>query len=753
MSDYDFKQLNDKEFEILCADLLSEVEKRRFERFKSGRDSGVDGRFFASNGKEVVLQCKHWIGTPTAQLIRKLATSEKNKITRLMPQRYLLAVSNTLSRSEKVEIVNALLPNVVSQNDIYGQEDINDLLKKNPHVEQRHYKLWLHSASALKHIFNNAIIGRSEFSFNEILQNAKRYVVTNNHSAALKLLDETRVVIITGEPGIGKTTLANHLCINYVAKSYEYVKISDNIYEAESVFDAESKQIFYYDDFLGRNYLEALNGNAASHIVQFISRIRNNKNKRFVLTSRSNILSQGKFLSDTFEHANIKRNEYEVNIGTLSNLDKAHILYNHIWHSSLNNDYVEQIYFEQRYRKIIAHKNFNPRLINFITDATRLETLASDKYWDYVEQSLLNPSQVWDNPFMSQLDDFGRAIVMITVLNGRKISEKTLADAYYRYLAFPENQNFNGLHDFNANINFLTGSFLNRTITSQNDATVDLFNPSIGDYVLRRYAKNLVVLRLGLLSLRTANSILTLRNLKFNNYIALDDARAICTVLADSYYQTKFELIDNIYLVQLCSLCRKFFVNAIDIPSSIQACVLLVLDPDLLSVTDDHVEVMQLALEHEWVSEKEILGIIEKGYKNIVSDDELNLTFVLLSSIKSEKTHSAIISKLLKKHVIESIAENFAEYIDVDSVFSQTEYENSSGAKSMLEDLVSEKLDFYGFDWESNDVDDCMDQYEVSYELSRFHQNAHDESMHDSKVHARFEHYAIDAIGDLFDRG
>lgn len=52
MSDYDFKQLNDKEFEILCADLLGEVEGRRFERFKAGKDAGVDGRFFADEGKE-----------------------------------------------------------------------------------------------------------------------------------------------------------------------------------------------------------------------------------------------------------------------------------------------------------------------------------------------------------------------------------------------------------------------------------------------------------------------------------------------------------------------------------------------------------------------------------------------------------------------------------------------------------------------------------------------------------------------------
>lgn len=46
MSDYDFSTLNDKEFEILATDLLSKRDNVKYERFKPGRDAGVDGRFF-----------------------------------------------------------------------------------------------------------------------------------------------------------------------------------------------------------------------------------------------------------------------------------------------------------------------------------------------------------------------------------------------------------------------------------------------------------------------------------------------------------------------------------------------------------------------------------------------------------------------------------------------------------------------------------------------------------------------------------
>ena len=139
------------------------------------------------------------------------------------------------------------------------------------------------------------------------------------------------------------------------------------------------------------------------------------------------------------EHCNVQKNEYELRIQSLTELDKAQILYNHIWHSDLGNEYIEQLYFDRRYRAIIAHKNFNPRLISYITDATRLETCSADSYWNFIIGSLKNPAQVWDNPFNAQQDDFSRIIILLVVLNGSAIGENVLAEAYHRYLALPEN--------------------------------------------------------------------------------------------------------------------------------------------------------------------------------------------------------------------------------------------------------------------------------------------------------------------------
>jgi adenylate kinase family enzyme len=338
MTDYDFRTLNDKEFEVLATDLLTNRDGHKYERFKPGRDAGVDGRYFKPDGTEVILQCKHWPSSPLERLIKYVQDEELPKIRRLSPARYVLAISHPLSRNDKTRISSALSPYILEPADILGREDLNDLLSANSEVELKHYKLWITSTNVLRHLLNNAILDRSAFALQEIQENAHLYVPTANHDRALERLERLGTVIITGPAGIGKTTLADHLAFHYVAKEFSFIRIADEIREAEAAFLPNEPQLFFFDDFLGRNYLEALSGHEGTHIVQFIKRISRDKKKRFILTSRTTILNQGKILIDVFQNNNLERNEFEVSFESFSEIDKARILYNHIWNSSLEID-------------------------------------------------------------------------------------------------------------------------------------------------------------------------------------------------------------------------------------------------------------------------------------------------------------------------------------------------------------------------------------------------------------------------------
>jgi hypothetical protein len=229
MTDYDFSSLNDKEFEILSTDLLSCHFNCHVERFKVGRDGGVDGRFFAYDGGEVIIQCKHWIKSGLPALLRSINSTEVQKVQKLNPKRYIFVTSLEVSRENKTKIKNLFSPFVLSESDIFGNEDLNGILSKNPVIEQKHYKLWITSTNVLKTILNSAIIGRSKYKLDEIIEESKKYVITENHHKAMAKLEAIHSVIITGSPGVGKTFLANQLCQFYSAKGYEFCFIENSL--------------------------------------------------------------------------------------------------------------------------------------------------------------------------------------------------------------------------------------------------------------------------------------------------------------------------------------------------------------------------------------------------------------------------------------------------------------------------------------------------------------------------------------------
>jgi len=391
MHNYDFRTLNDKEFEAISIDLLSCELGRKIERFKPGKDQGVDGRYFMANESEAIIQCKHYLKSGFKALLKKLKNEELGKVKQLNPEKYIITTSIELSRHQKKEIKEAFKPYIVSDADIYGQEDLNSLLARHPNVEKNHYKLWLTSSTVLMAIMNKAITGRSRHLINEAQADSHKYVETMNHNMALDKIKETHAVILTGEPGIGKTTLAKNLCLYYAGKEFQIISIEDSISEAENIYTEDKHQLFYYDDFLGRNYLTAIDNRADSHIVNFIRRVQKDKTKRFILTSRTNILNQGKRLSDLLGESNIEKNELEVRVENINRKDKAKILYNHIYFSNLSEDFIEEVYLEKRYLSIIDHKNFNPRLIEFITNKDKASGLDSKQYWQYVNLPFLVP--------------------------------------------------------------------------------------------------------------------------------------------------------------------------------------------------------------------------------------------------------------------------------------------------------------------------------------------------------------------------
>ncbi|WKL48986.1 hypothetical protein Q1W71_04185 [Flavobacterium pectinovorum] len=697
--EYDFSKLNDREFETLAASVIEKEVQKKVEIFKSGKDGGVDGRFWIGVEKEGIIQCKHFLETPYPKLISKLKNEESDKVKKLNPGRYIFVTSKKLSRINKQEIKNIFLPYIHNEQDIWGMEDLNAFLskKENQDIVERNYKLWITSTSVLDFLYNNAIKGRSQSTILEIKEKTHKYVITANHSKGLKILEENNVVILTGEPGIGKTTLADNLAVHYMAKGYEFCDIEENISEAENLFRENEKKkiLFYCDDFLGSNMYDAINNKKDSHIIKFINRIRKDKSKKFILTSRTNILNKAYSLSHIFQNLKIRDNEFLLKIENLSSIDKARILYNHIYHSNLPEKFIDIIYQEKRYKEIIKHRNFNPRIIEFITDSSLIGNLEPENYWSYISRSLNKPEIIWADYFQNQTDDCVRALTYLTVFNNGKISEDNLRNSYNLFLNI-HTVNLGDYSDksFEAVRKLATRSLLNRNQIEENKYEYVLFNPSIADFVLSTYSNEIHLICNILKSLDSEVSIDYLHASLISDKINNSNSGRILENLFDYFFERKLEGQDWDFLIALCYLDFfnekinkriELFLNTLinaDHPSGNRLWELLM----ILSEFEPQIKFKNFKFLHNFIDE-------------VYDEDTLKKLFAFVDQYNIEDEDILMQIDVLLKQYLKGIVDS--NDFDIDYSKHLTYYQHPDGYSDHdidingIENEISESLDSY----------------------------------------------------------
>ena len=249
MTDYDFTILQPNEFENLTRDLLQQKEGVFIESFTIGRDGGVDLRFASPKGKEkVIVQAKRY---KNYAKLKSVLSGEAKKVALLKPERYILSTTVGLTPANKTEIQLLFKPYIKATEDILGRDDLNNLLGQYPAVEKQYYKLWLASTTVLESILNKKIENWSALELEETRRDVSLYVMNDSFDRASRILRDNRYVIISGIPGIGKTTLARMLMYNILSNGYEeFVKIN-SMDDAAQKLTQGKKQVFFYDDFLG----------------------------------------------------------------------------------------------------------------------------------------------------------------------------------------------------------------------------------------------------------------------------------------------------------------------------------------------------------------------------------------------------------------------------------------------------------------------------------------------------------------------
>lgn len=326
---YDLRTLSPLDFEELARDLLQAEWGIRLESFGPGRDQGIDARF-ASGPDKLIVQAKHMERSGYPAL---LAAMKKERATavRLAPTRYVLTTSVSLTPARKDEIVAAMAGVPLLPSDIFGREDMLNLVGRHERIERRHFKLWLGSTTVLERILHSKVYNRTAAEIDVIRNKLPLFVPNASVEDAEAMLETAGTLIIQGPPGVGKTTLARMLLWLHAEQGWE-ISVVDTLEEALTVAHGDSKRLILLDDFLGQYRLSADHMRGVdARFPPLASRIATNRNLRFILTTRDYILAQARSMSGRIAPQQVDARDFVLSVGAYTRGVKARILYNHLY--------------------------------------------------------------------------------------------------------------------------------------------------------------------------------------------------------------------------------------------------------------------------------------------------------------------------------------------------------------------------------------------------------------------------------------
>lgn len=515
----DLARISDREFETLCAEVLSVKLGVDVKQGRPGRDGGIDGLFTIGEHIDGVMQAKHYLGSGTKALINQLKSREVQKAEAINAKRYVLMTSCSIcpqDRNTIIEIYHGLIRN---GDDLYSGDDICTLLDSPTYdwIKRKHCNLWLADIESLERYCGDGVNSKSEAILEDIKEDLKCAVETWAFVGAKNKLFHDNVLVITGQAGCGKTTLAKQLVADLVFNDEYCLVASDydlSTFERQMELHPVRKTLFLLDDFLGMNILSVLSENRDSQIVSFIRRIKRSKTCKLILTSRTYIVNEAMIRSSKLSDARVSEYVYELSDNKISRIDRAKIVYSHLYHGNVSPTYKDRVYAHENYFKIIDHRNFNPRIVAYCFDAAKfhLPDEREDVVLTHILGLLDNPGQIWRDCF-ERLNELQLQIVLIVFLASssmRSADEECLKNAIRRLLAMDRFAKYRTCAVVNL-LNELCASLLSRTVENKRSvpsASYTLFNPSIGDYIISTYGENSLLLADAALALEDAKVVL-----------------------------------------------------------------------------------------------------------------------------------------------------------------------------------------------------------------------------------------------------
>lgn len=487
--------LSPSDFERLSRDIISRKLGLEFKVFSDGKDGGVDLRNY-ENG--IICQCKHYKNYSNLNANLKKELPKLQKIKDL--KKYYLFLSMKLTPENEKEIIELFKDYKLSSEQIISYNEIEQFLEdeKNIDILRKNTKLWLTSYQIIELFSQRYIDFSNSILRNNINECIKYFVETETFRKCYEKINNDRILIISGLPGVGKTVNTNMLVAKLMAKFNFKLKtiVSSDYHKLIESFVNDDLELIILDDFLGQSSLEK-SEDEINEIISIINYVKNNSKKYLILNSRLSVLSDAKLVNEKFSRIldMLDSNNYIINMSDVTRLEKAEILFNLHYYNNVPQEYFNELkkkgWFKYRYESIIDDKNYNTRIIEYCALNYKRDAISSNKYYDYIKNNLENSRQVWEKQFEKFTSEEVSYLQLMLSISTSNVPTEILKECY-------ENVIRNRKYDSEKiNFNNITEKMSNSLIIQSIDnkkSVINVINPSINDFIISTLKDNTVEL-------------------------------------------------------------------------------------------------------------------------------------------------------------------------------------------------------------------------------------------------------------------
>ena len=173
-----------------------------------------------------------------------------------------------------------------------------------------------------------------------------------------------------------------------------------------------------------------------------------------------------------------------LDVGVYTRRIRARIIYNHLVVAGVPVAHIRALVESGAIREIVDHEHFNPRIVEWMTDAGHVEHVPAWRYAKDFLEALDNPERIWEKPFRNHIPRRCQHLLFALYFAseyGADVDElhKVFDGIHPRLCA--AFQLAHDIKDFEESLKTLEGSFI--AIVNR---TVSFINPSVRDY-LNRY--------------------------------------------------------------------------------------------------------------------------------------------------------------------------------------------------------------------------------------------------------------------------